>query len=333
VVSAQVRAILDDFFVSGDVQGALVDLRELGELEGKRPGQEAVKRTLVLALEMKKSQKERASVLLSAMTRVYGSEHFFEGFIRVLKSIDDLALDTPDVVTVLAHFIARAIVDDVLPPAFFEFVPARLLATNERVGRVAACVHGLLDKQSSTRLMNIWGAGAKASVEELKQSVKVLVQEYFVEGEVDEALDCVRELDAPYFGHEVVKRIVYEAVERGDGGEEEELRRGLVLLKGLLETSILDAHQLTLGMQRCVEGLADLTIDMPHAPERLRKLADWLAFEHLVSPAFEHAIMLKARARADAHMQGALSEERIHTFATFILEEYIVSLPRLDPKS
>jgi hypothetical protein len=31
-----------------------------------------------------------------------------------------------------------------------------------------------------------------------------------------------------------------------------------VLLKGLLETQILNSHQLTLGMQRCVEGLADL---------------------------------------------------------------------------
>ncbi len=46
--------------------------------------------------------------------------------------------------------------------------------------------------------------------------MKLLVDEYFVEGDIDEALDCVRDLDAPHFGHEVVKKIVYEAVERGD---------------------------------------------------------------------------------------------------------------------
>lgn len=57
--------------------------------------------------------------------------------------------------------------------------------------------------QSTTRLMTIWGAGAKNSVEELKEAVKVLVDEYFVEGDLDEALNCVRELDAPHFGHEV----------------------------------------------------------------------------------------------------------------------------------
>ena len=48
--------------------------------------------------------------------------------------------------------------------------------------------------QSTTRLMTIWGAGAKNSVEELKEAVKVLVDEYFVEGDLDEALNCVREL-------------------------------------------------------------------------------------------------------------------------------------------
>ena len=51
--------------------------------------------------------------------------------------------------------------------------------------------------------MTIWGAGAKNSVEELKEAVKVLVDEYFVEGDLDEALNCVRELDAPHFGYEV----------------------------------------------------------------------------------------------------------------------------------
>jgi len=260
--------VLDEYFVSGSVEGAIKDLADLAS---KRTGQEAVKRLLVMALEKKTRDKEKASVLLSAMTRVYGSEQFFEGFIRVLNDIDDVALDNPDVVKFMSNFIARAIADDVLPPAFFDFVPGRLLEGNERVRRVKVLTEALLQK----RLMNIWGAGAKSSVEELKASVKGLVEEYFLQGNMDEALDCVRELDAPHFGHEVVKRIVYEAVERGD----KQLRRGMLLLKALLETTILDAHQLTLGMQRCVEGLADLSIDVPEAPERMRAMADWLAFE------------------------------------------------------
>jgi len=157
-----VRRILDDYFACGDLHSAVA---HLAELEGKRPGQEAVKRTLVLALEMKNSQKERASVLLSALTRVYGTEQFFEGFIGVLKSIDDLALDTPDVVRVLALFIARAMLDDVLPPAFISFLPPRVVAASERVRMVQTQVEQLMAKGGSTRVVNAWGASATCDVD------------------------------------------------------------------------------------------------------------------------------------------------------------------------
>lgn len=234
----QVRTILEDYFVSGDLHSAVADL---GELEGKRPGQEAVKRTLVMAIEQKDSQKERASVLLSAMTRVYGSEQFCEGFFRVLKNMDDLALDTPDVVTVLAHFIARAIVDDVLPPGFIGFLPKRLLANSARVRQVVGTVETLMDKAGRNKIFNGWGTGAKFSVDELKQAVKALVDEYFVEAELDEAVRCVLELDAPHFGHEVVKRIVYQAVEFGDKA----LGSCTLLLKTLVSRNAIEASQLT----------------------------------------------------------------------------------------
>ena len=233
----KVRTILEDYFASGDLHSTVADL---AELEGKRPGQEAVKRAVVLAMDMKNSQRERASLLLSAMTRVYGSEQFFEGFIRVLKAIDDLALDTPDAASVLALFLARAIMEDVLPPSFISLLPPRLLASSQRARQVVASVETLMDTAGSARILNAWGAGAKSTVDELKGSVKMLVDEYLVEGELEEAVRCVLELDAPHFGHEVVKRIVYQAVERGSDA----LAQGVALLKALRARSALADSQL-----------------------------------------------------------------------------------------
>ena len=193
-------------------------------------------------MEKKNRDKERASVLLSAMTRVYGSEQFFEGFIRVLKSIDDLALDTPDVVPVVANFIARAMVDDVLPPSFIGLLPQRLVASSPRARQVVAAVQQLVEKGGVQSMVHSWGAASKSSVEELKASVKTLVDEYFVEREVQEAVRCVRELDAPHFGHEVVKRIVFGAVERG----EKHFACATLLLKALLADPVaLESSQLT----------------------------------------------------------------------------------------
>ena len=239
VVKDKVRGILEEYFVSGSLEGAIKDLREL---EGQRAGQEAVKRLLVIAMEKKSRDKERASVLLSAMTRVYGSEQFFEGFIRVLKSIDDLALDNPDVVAMLSNFIARAIVDDVLPPSFVSLVPERLAASSPRVRQVLSTVQQLVEKGGARSMVQSWGAASKSTVDELKAAVKALVDEYFVERELQEAVRCVRELDAAHFGHEVVKRIVYQAVERGD----KDLASATALLKGLLDhPPALESSQLT----------------------------------------------------------------------------------------
>ncbi|EKX43265.1 hypothetical protein GUITHDRAFT_73273 [Guillardia theta CCMP2712] len=310
-IKSKVKEIIEEFYVAGDLVEAE---RSLAELNSKRSGHEAVKRTIVLAMEKKNRERERASVLLSAMTRVYGSEQFFEGFTRVMRSLDDLSLDTPNAPALLANFIARAIVDDVLPPNFISFVPDRLVAS-ERGKEVAGSVKALLEQHSSTRIMNVWGAGAKNSVEELKESVNALVEEYFVEGELKEAVRCVQELDAPHFGHEVVKRLVYRAVEKGG----EALRQALTLLKALLACDAFDHHQLTIGMQRSVMGLPDLCLDVPDAPERLRTLADWLAFENLVSPSFEQAVILKAQERQEDGKKGSTDKVKE------IIEEFYVS--------
>ena len=37
---------------------------------------------------------------------------------RCLQSVEDLSLDVPAADDLVAHFIARAVTDDILPPAF-----------------------------------------------------------------------------------------------------------------------------------------------------------------------------------------------------------------------
>ena len=46
-----------------------------------------------------------------------------KGFTNLIHSADDLTLDVPDAEAVIALFIARAIVDDILPPAFVGRIP------------------------------------------------------------------------------------------------------------------------------------------------------------------------------------------------------------------
>jgi hypothetical protein len=142
--------------VSGDLEEALA---RFNELHAGRHGHVVVKLLVVEASERKSRECEMASVLLSAMTKFVGSECFFEGFIRLLRSVDDLALDSPGIATTLTNFIARAIVDDVLPPCFFSLVPGKLV-THGRGQQIQVGVRALLERQGSQRVMQVWGSGA-----------------------------------------------------------------------------------------------------------------------------------------------------------------------------
>ncbi|MFS7969511.1 putative programmed cell death protein [Helianthus anomalus] len=59
-----------------------------------------------------------ASALLSALySDVISSTQIKQGFFMFLKSADDLAVDILDTVESLTLFLARVVVDDILPPS------------------------------------------------------------------------------------------------------------------------------------------------------------------------------------------------------------------------
>ena len=60
---------------------------------------------------------------------------------------------------------------------------------------------------AAERLMRCWGSGAAAAArgnsKEAKEAVAAIVEEYLGGGEVAEAMRCIRELNLPFFHHEV----------------------------------------------------------------------------------------------------------------------------------
>jgi MA3 domain len=72
-----------------------------------------------MSLDHGAKEKELCAQLLSAACpQELPREQLVKGFTRLLESAQDLALDVPDAPAQLALFIARAVTDDVLPPAF-----------------------------------------------------------------------------------------------------------------------------------------------------------------------------------------------------------------------
>ncbi|KAF3627317.1 hypothetical protein FXO38_28835 [Capsicum annuum] len=73
-----------------------------------------VKKLITLAMDRKNREKEMASVLLSSVC--FPADDVVNGFVMLIESADDAALDISIVVEDLAMFLARAKVDEVLTP-------------------------------------------------------------------------------------------------------------------------------------------------------------------------------------------------------------------------
>ena len=77
----------------------------------------------------------------------------------------------------------------------------------------------------------------------------------------------MRELAAPAFGHEVVKRAVTAALPKGDAD-----RKAMsALLKKLVEDEVVSQTQARRGFSRLNDALADLTCDVPNAAALLKE--------------------------------------------------------------
>ncbi len=101
------------------------------------------------------------------------------------------------------------------------------------------------------------------------------IQEYLLSRELDEAARCVREMDAPHFHHELVKRGVRIAMEK-DGSDNTEsgvsaLDAIAALFSFLVKNAIVSEHQVHKGVKRIHKVLSDIQLDVPAAPAMLEE--------------------------------------------------------------
>lgn len=168
--------------------------------------------------------------------------------------------------TIVANFLARAVVDEVLPPAFLSD------QNNTRPGDlVIEKAISLLSREHCTaRLERVWGPGDGRPVSELKVEMDQILQEYLLSRELDECARCVKELDAAHYMHELVKRGVKIAMEQ-DGKDvstqyEKSAIDAMAALFGfLVKNAIVSEYQVAKGVDRLHRILDDLKLDVPAA--------------------------------------------------------------------
>ena len=109
-------------------------------------------------------------------------------------------------------------------------------------------------------------AAAKgATIETYKASIDLCLHEFLNGGDLAEAALCVTDLAAPQFNYQVVKRAVTLAMDKT--GRECEM--AAVLIASLHARGVLTTNQVTEGLEALLEGIEDLTLDIPAAASLL----------------------------------------------------------------
>ena len=282
-VRAELRKVVEEYLISHDVAEVGRRCAELCVPVDLQ--HELVRASIELAMERKDHDRELVSQLLSSVHHVMlPPSEISRGFEKLLARLDDLSLDNPRAVDQLAAFMTRAVADEILPPAFVTTAPPEKLVAASHLAALTSARAQLIASHFGDRRRHVWGAVADGSLADLKKEVIALWQECAVSGEVAEAVRCVRELEAPSYHHEVVKRAVSASIV--DGGPRE-FELALRLTSELCEADVLTTDQLSLGCTRLVEASPDLQLDYPRAPELLAQYLERCCTLKLLTPADE----------------------------------------------
>ncbi|KAK4264463.1 hypothetical protein QN277_025635 [Acacia crassicarpa] len=251
--------IIHEYFLSDDIPELIRSLEDLGEPEFNPI---FLKKLITLAMDRKNREKEMASVLLSALhIEIFSTEDIVNGFVMLLESAEDTALDILDASNELALFLARAVIDDVLAPLNLEEIGSGLppKCSGSETVRMARSLIGA--RHAGERLLRCWGGGTGWAVEDAKDKIMKLLEEYESGGVVSEACQCIRDLGMPFFNHEVVKKALVMAMEKKND-------RMLDLLQECFSEGLITINQMTKGFTRIKDGLDDLALDIPNAREK-----------------------------------------------------------------
>ncbi|KAK1435739.1 hypothetical protein QVD17_01508 [Tagetes erecta] len=311
----KVASIIDEYFTNGDVDLTASELRELGSFE-YHPY--FIKRLVSMAMDRHDKEKEMASVLLSALySDVISSTQIKQGFFMLLESADDLAVDILDTVEILALFIARAVVDDILPPAFVTRAKKSLAESSKGFQVLQTAEKSYLSAPHHAELVERrWGGSTHITVEEVKKRISDLLREYAESGDTAEACRCIRQLGVAFFHHEVVKRALILAMENR-AAEALILR----LLKEASEEGLISSSQMVKGFTRLRDSLDDLALDIPSAKSSFESLVQLAVGDNWLDSSFVNS-------NGDVPIVEAEDDEKLRRYKeeiVSIIHEYFLS--------
>lgn len=315
----EVLRIVEEYFDSGDISNVAESLEELQLTDYSYY---FIKRLIATALDRKNRERELASILISSLyAEAIPTDQLQKGFKSLVDSIDDLVLDVPDAVDLVSLFLARAVIDDALPPAFVSKIPevegSLLVELKRRAeGHLSA-------RHSAEKVLRCWGGqGVGLTYSDTKDSIAKMLEEYLDSFDEAEAARVLRNLSVPFFHHEVVKQALNLVL--SNPSHQQPI---VSLLARLSSSGEISAAQLSKGFQRVADNLEDTALDNPQAPEIWPALVEAARAAKLVGTEFEPSLR-NSSAMSTTSQNGVHNSHSVQAYKMAIkktIQEYLMA--------
>jgi len=138
--------------------------------------------------------------------------------------------------------------------------------------------------------LNVWGTNSNKSIASMKGAIKLIISEYLISRELDEALTAIQELNIPMFHHEIIKQLIplvadyyvakdlvvdttkdnmsaadlkRLAIPKEINGKAMQIQLAVDLISTALEHNIMAIAQVRGGFKRLRERMDDYKLDCP----------------------------------------------------------------------
>jgi len=265
-LSNPIEVIIKEYLLSGSLEEAE---KNLTDLNAPLNHPQFVKKALYIAMDKQAYERELVSKLLSHFySKVISPKDLVDGFQLALDSLEDISLDIPEATDFLAKFLARATVDEIIPPIFLSQAHSSNPKANLSLNLATALS---TENHGGERLSHIWGPGDLRSVKRLKEEVGTLLEEFLVNGgDRAEAERSVRSLNAPSFHFQIVKQALRLMLEKSPTDQ----RKLKNLLKYLHEVALISSDYMAKGFHCCFNALDDIKLDVPNASKMLTEFSE-----------------------------------------------------------
>eukprot|EP01134_Creolimax_fragrantissima_P002048 CFRG2048T1 len=299
-----IEPIIKGYFTSGDSGDVSESLQKIGASFVKA----ALMTAICLSMERHRAERELTSCLITDlcfMDKIASSDMVAEAFMVILYNIDELKTDVPEAAVLVGRFIARAVADDVIPPAF---VKSTLMSKNHVTADEALNVaHKFLNiKHGYSRLDNVWGVdGARIPLTLLREKFQDLLNEFILSNDIPDLEKSVKELSVPHFNHELVYQSLVYCIEVEPSNRPQVTEKITKLIGRLEKDGFLSDDQINTGLARAFADIEDISLDVPEGKTILKQLTR-LAVEH--KWATNHTVEV-ARRKSSCMMDVANGQE------------------------